>query len=339
MTPARSVRAPGSRGRSRWLLLLGALLLGLAGLGLGARTAAAADNALVASEPGVREQVDQPPGFVTMAFAEEVDPSLAKMLVQDAAGNNVTVGTLVVEGTNLSSQLVDGLAPGTYTVTYRLARSDGEPQGGTFQFSYGPGTFTDAAERTWSGSAAEPEVLQNPDPNFVSPGPPVATRGPSVEPGPRDSSAPPAPSPTSAAAVRADDREQRGRPDHPGQPDVWFRSSADGPDRRARPDRDDGPGHRGRGQRGLGGGRRPAARRPGCRHRRGPAPPQAARPALTGGRLTPRPSSSARPLLGPRRRARAGESDALNLQHGVTPRLRVERSPPSRAAVIGQGFT
>lgn len=202
---------PGPERRwRRWLvtLVLGGLLAALL-----AGPAAAADNELVVADPGPREQVDRPPGFVTLAFAAEVDPSLAKMLVQDASGANVTTGELVVEGTNLSSQLQDGLPPGTYTVTYRLARSDGEPQGGTFQFSYGPGTFSDAAERTWSGTEDEPEVLQNEDPNAVTPAPPPedeesepATTAPStaattLDPSPTDPTLSPTPSATSSPAT------------------------------------------------------------------------------------------------------------------------------------------
>ena len=162
------VPGPCRRWRRRLVTLVLAGLLTT----LVAGPAAAADLELVVSDPGAREEVDRPPGFVTLAFSDEVDPSLAKMLVQDAGGANVTTGELVVEGTNMASQLVDGLAPGTYTVTYRLASTDGEPQGGTFQFSYGPGTFTDAAERTWSGTEDEPEVLKNEDPNAVTPAPP-----------------------------------------------------------------------------------------------------------------------------------------------------------------------
>lgn len=197
-------RATGPQ-RRLWLRLVLAVLLGGAVAGVHVTAAHAADNELVVTEPGIRAQVDRPPGFVTMAFSEPVDPSLAKMLVQDAGGTNRTTGELIVEGTNMSSQLVDGLAPGTYTVTYRLARPDGEPQGGTFQFSYGPGTFTDAADRRWSGSAEEPDVLKDPDPNAVSPTPagpgasqpggtappatPSSSLSPSAVPSPRDPSA------------------------------------------------------------------------------------------------------------------------------------------------------
>jgi methionine-rich copper-binding protein CopC len=210
----RAAAWPGPRSRGRrpspWARLVLTLLLGGAVGCVVATPAAAADNELVVTVPDIREQVDRPPGFVTMAFSEPVDPSLAKMLVQDPSGANVTTGGLIVEGTNLSSQLADGLDRGTYTVTYRLARPDGEPQGGTFQFSYGPGTFSDAADRRWSGAAEEPGVLKNEDPNAVSPSPgepsssrsaetspsaaPSTTGSPSLTPS-ASTSAPPSPTP------------------------------------------------------------------------------------------------------------------------------------------------
>ena len=198
---------PGSRPvaahgvpRPGWLQVLLVLLLAVPLVAGPAPLGHAADNALVVTVPGIREQVDRPPGFVTLAFAAPVDPSLAKILVQDATGANVTTGELVVEGTNLSSQLQEGLQPGTYTVSYRVADSEGNPQGGTFQFSYGPGSFTDAADRRWSGETAEPEVLKNQNPNAVTPAPPtsdepttpVATPGPGATASTSATATPPA---------------------------------------------------------------------------------------------------------------------------------------------------
>jgi methionine-rich copper-binding protein CopC len=190
------VPGPHRRWRRWWV----ALVAGCALSAVAAAPAAAADNELVVADPGVREQVDRPPGFVTMAFRDPVDPSLAKMLVQDASGANVTTGELIVEGTNMSSQLVDGLPQGTYTVTYRLGRSDGQPQGGTFQFSYGAGTFTDDAERTWSGTEDEPEVLRNTNPNAVTPAPPPSDEEPGTRP-PSTSVTTLDPTPTDPASV------------------------------------------------------------------------------------------------------------------------------------------
>ena len=200
---AEQTHRAGRRTRTT-LRLLAALLLALGLAGVGVPPARAADNVLVASEPGDREELDRPPGFVTLAFEDPVDPSLAKLLVQDAGGTNVTVGGLVVEGTNLASQLADPLPEGTYTVTYRVARGDGQPQGGTFQFSYGPGTFA-APASTWSGVDEEPAVLKNPDPNAVTPDPRSAEPSPSgsgsspgVPPGPGPGPGEPSTSPSAS---------------------------------------------------------------------------------------------------------------------------------------------
>ena len=188
-SPTRSTSAGHRPPRpTPWLTVLLALLLTCLAL---PAAAAAGDHELLVSEPGAREQLERPPGFVTLAFDEPVDPSLAKVLVLDSSGANVTTGELIVEGTNVSSQLLDGLARGTYTVHYRLARADGSPQGGTFQFSYGPGTFTGSAEQTWSGQEDEPEVLAGEDPNGGLPAPP--SPGTTPPSGPSDSPVPSAP--------------------------------------------------------------------------------------------------------------------------------------------------
>lgn len=133
--------------------------------------ASAAAGEIIASEPRNREVVEDPPGWVTLAFDSEVDPGLAKMLVTDASGQNVTTGALIVEGSNVTTQLQEDLAEGTYTVHYRINRSDGEPQGGAFQFAYGRGNFTRPADARWSGADNEPELMRDTDPNAVSPQP------------------------------------------------------------------------------------------------------------------------------------------------------------------------
>ena len=143
-------------------LLLTALLLG-AGLAATPRPASAV--APVAAEPQSRQKLSQPPGAVTLAFSREVDPSVAKVIVSGPGGDNVTSGTLIVEGTNVTSRLRSGLARGTYTVHYRIDRRDGEPEGGAYQFSYGDGSFTDLPDKSWSGEDDEPAVLRGSNPN------------------------------------------------------------------------------------------------------------------------------------------------------------------------------
>ena len=160
-TPIR--RLPGIR-RTAWLAL--ALALVAASLAMLAGTwSPAYAVAPVASEPSAGQQLADQPGAVTLAFDRDVDPSVAKVVVSGPDGRNVTSGPLIIEGTNVTSQLQAGIERGTYTVHYRIDRADGEPEGGAFQFSYGDGRFSTPPDASWSGAAAEPAVLRGTNPN------------------------------------------------------------------------------------------------------------------------------------------------------------------------------
>ena len=173
----RSPRSLRVTRRVAWLLA--AWVLTCLGVCLGAVPAQAAAGALSASDPDDRAQLDDAPGWVTLAFDGDVDDQVAKVLVLDAKGENVTDGPLIVENTNVTTQLRDGLPKGTYTVHYRVNGSGGEPRGGAFQFAYGSGTFSDLPDRSWSGSSQEPEILRGDDPN--GPEEPAGTDSPGVE--------------------------------------------------------------------------------------------------------------------------------------------------------------
>ena len=155
----------------------------LAGMGacLGALPAHAAAGGLLTSDPEGRQQLDRAPGWVNLAFDGKVDKDMAKVLVLDAKGTNVTAGPLIVEASNVTTQLEDNLPKGVYTVHYRVDGKGGEPQGGAFQFSYGGGSFSDPADKSWSGTAQEPAILRGDNPNGpeVSEGP--DTESPGVE--------------------------------------------------------------------------------------------------------------------------------------------------------------
>lgn len=186
-------------GRLAGLVL--ALLTACLATWLLAPSASAAAGSLVVSDPDDREQVDDAPGAVNLVFSGKVDDGVAKVVVLDSSGANVTSGPLIVEGTNVATQLQDDLPKGTYTVHYRVNGSGGEPRGGAFQFSYGSGSFTDLPDRSWSGTAQEPEILRGDDPN----GPPdddtPGTETPGVEVTSSDTSAPPPPATTQATAT------------------------------------------------------------------------------------------------------------------------------------------
>ena len=176
------------------------MALVLLALGLGWAPQPAYAVTPVASEPRNRQELDQPPGAVTLAFSRDVDPSVAKVIVSGPNGDNVTEGSLIVEGTNVTTQLKDDLDRGTYTVHYRIDRADGEPEGGALQFSYGKGSFRTPPDRSWSGSAKEPAVLSGTNPNSSDEPEPPVSNTPGVEVTEQGSSTDPEPPPTDPAS-------------------------------------------------------------------------------------------------------------------------------------------
>ena len=136
---------------------------------------------LVTSDPRPKQELADPPGWVTLVFRRDVDRSMAKIVVTNSDGANVAVNALIVEGNNVTTQLRDGLPKGTYTVHYRVDRADGQPAGGAFQFAYGKGSWTSLSDASWSGAAEEPPLMSNPDPRATGAAPteePTQTRPP-----------------------------------------------------------------------------------------------------------------------------------------------------------------
>lgn len=147
---------------------------------------AASDSLIVVSDPEPHAELSDRPGWVTLVFKRNVDVSLAKILVLGSSGQNVTVGPLIVEGTNVTTQLSPDLKQDTFTVLYRIDRPDGQPEGGAFQFAYGPGTWTTVPASSWSGQSDEPDVIRNPNPKATTsvptPSAEPTTASPSAEP-------------------------------------------------------------------------------------------------------------------------------------------------------------
>lgn len=140
----------------------------------------AEDDYLIGSDPQPHQELNEAPGWVTLAFASRANARLAKVLVLDASGKNVTTGPLIVEGTNVTTQLVFDLPRGTYSVYYRTSGSDGKPRGGAFQFAYGKGEWTPLDKEVWVGEAEQPPIIANPDPNATAPA--TTTASPGVQP-------------------------------------------------------------------------------------------------------------------------------------------------------------
>lgn len=92
---------------------------------------ALAHNSLVESAPAKDARLAAPPAEVKLRFLSNVDKT-AKLVVTDATGASA-IGAVTVSGKFLSAPFT-ATTPGTYTVSYELASSDGHPIKGGFSF-------------------------------------------------------------------------------------------------------------------------------------------------------------------------------------------------------------
>lgn len=145
LTPPRPPGAarPGAsaaRGVTR-RALLGAVA-GLAALGAGLRAAPLvhAHAQLLRSVPARRGVVPAAPARVRLWFNERIEPAFPRVAVHDERGGRVDLGDVRVgpeDPTELSVGLPP-LAPGTYTVRYRVLSVDGHVIEGEFVFTVRP---------------------------------------------------------------------------------------------------------------------------------------------------------------------------------------------------------
>ena len=167
-------------------------------LGVAPATAHAEDDYLVGSDPQPHQELNETPGWVTLAFRTKANAKLAKILVLNSAGKNVTTGALIVEGTNVTTQLEFELPKDTYSVYYRTSSGSDEPRGGAFQFAYGKGNWTPLDKEVWVGEEEQPPILSNPDPNATEPSSPAGTESASASPSEAPTEATAEPSGTAA---------------------------------------------------------------------------------------------------------------------------------------------
>ena len=129
-------------------------------------------------DPEEHAELDRAPGWVSLVFDTKVDESKAKLVVLNSAGKNMTVDALIVEGTQITTQLQSGLPKGTYTVMWRINGAGGEIVGGSYQFAYGKGTWTSDGKSSWTGEQNQPPVIADPNPNPTGVPDPSATAVP-----------------------------------------------------------------------------------------------------------------------------------------------------------------
>ena len=84
--------------------------------------------------PGVGSTVKGSPEKVSIQFTEAVEPAFSKIQVFDAAGKEVDKGDAHPSAQNRLEISLRSLAPGTYTVVWRVVSVDTHVTKGKFSF-------------------------------------------------------------------------------------------------------------------------------------------------------------------------------------------------------------
>jgi copper transport protein len=130
----------------------GATRLAVALVALIAVPAAAAHATVVSTTPENNEVVPTAPTTVTINYSEPVETAFGAVRVFNGDAERVDTGDLTrPDGKTVAIRLKDGLADGTYTVTYRVVSADTHPVSGAFVFHVGavgpnPGGIADEVQ-------------------------------------------------------------------------------------------------------------------------------------------------------------------------------------------------
>lgn len=122
------------RGRARACRSLAALVAALA-VAAALAPVAAAHSVLIGTQPGNDVVVPEAPDEVVLEFNEAVDASLGSLRVIDGQGTQVDTGEVTQPVAREVAVGIDSeLAPGTYTVAWRVVSADSDPISGAFVF-------------------------------------------------------------------------------------------------------------------------------------------------------------------------------------------------------------
>jgi methionine-rich copper-binding protein CopC len=139
--------------------LLGALILAAALLG--AVAPASAHDAAESTSPAAGATVAMPPDTVSVTFNRNPLALGSQIVVADAAGTNWADGAVEIVDNVAAQKLKSGAPAGLYTVTWRVASSDGHPIEGSF-------TFTAAAGAAGSTAAAADPTMGTAQPGTTT---------------------------------------------------------------------------------------------------------------------------------------------------------------------------
>jgi methionine-rich copper-binding protein CopC len=130
----RRIVANRQRLGARALALLGAVLVGLAGLVVLA-PGASAHSVLLSAVPADGSSLDSAPPVVVLTFSEPIQSSTMQLAVTASSGQSVIAEEATVAGTVITQKLPTTLPNDDYTVAYRVISVDGHPESAALTFS------------------------------------------------------------------------------------------------------------------------------------------------------------------------------------------------------------
>ena len=132
-------------------LLVSAVVAAAASLGCPAP--AAAHTSLAASTPAAGAVVHPETGAVEMVFSGAVQPALSTVVVTGPDGADVSSGSPSATGPRLVQPVTAPLAPGSWTVSYRVMAADGHPVTGSLTFQVRADVEPAAVQEVPTGSS------------------------------------------------------------------------------------------------------------------------------------------------------------------------------------------
>lgn len=128
---------------------------------LGTALPAAAHDDLVGSTPTAGEMLATPPASVTLSYSADVLTIGALVSVVDASGTDWAAGEPVIEMTDVTTPLKDGMPAGAYEIRWRVVSSDGHPISGLVPFTVEASAVTEVVPsptpEVTAAATSEPE--------------------------------------------------------------------------------------------------------------------------------------------------------------------------------------
>ena len=134
------------------------LILALAAFPLALAAPAQAHDVLESSDPANGSSVPAVPSQIGLTFDHTPMGIGSVVQVQDANGTDQADGAVTIVDNHVTQAVKAGAPAGKYTVTWRVASSDGHPIEGTFTFTAGAGNSSAApsAAAAAAGSGGPP---------------------------------------------------------------------------------------------------------------------------------------------------------------------------------------